>query len=162
MKLRLSIAAAVAALAALPAFAGEISVMDPYARTSMANAQTGAAFMMIHNKGDADRLIGVASPVAEKVELHTHKENAQGVMQMIHVEEGFELPADGAIAMVRGGHHVMFLGLKQELKQGDILPVTLVFEKAGEVQVDIPVDLERKPEHGGQMQHQHGQMKTGG
>ena len=168
MKLRSLLAAGTVALFALPAFAADIMVADPYARTSSMMAQSGAAFMMIHNHGtEGDRLIGAASPVADKVELHTHKENAQGVMQMIHVEEGFDLPAGGEIAMVRGGHHVMFLGLKQELKQGDIVPVTLIFEKAGEVAVDVPVDLDRKPEHGGmnhggQMQHQHGQMKSGG
>ena len=103
MSVRPLLVAATAAFLAVPAFAGEISVMDPYARTSTMMAQTGAAFMMIHNKGEADRLIGVTSPVAERVELHTHKENAQGVMQMIHVEEGFEMPADGMIVMERGG-----------------------------------------------------------
>jgi len=160
MSVRPLLVAATAAFLAVPAFAGEISVMDPYARTSTMKAQTGAAFMMIHNKGEADRLIGVTSPVAERVELHTHKENAQGVMQMIHVEEGFEMPADGMIVMERVGHHVMFLGLTRSLKQDDIVPVTLIFEKAGEVNVDVPVDLERKPQEGHKMQH--GQMKSGG
>lgn len=149
---------------ATPGYAADIMVQDPYARSSSAMATSGAAFMIIHNHGTSpDRLLDVRSPAADKVELHTHKENAQGVMQMIHVTEGFDLPAGGSIEMVRGGHHVMFLGLKQTLAQGDTVPVTLVFEKAGEVQVDVLVDLDRKPEHGGmQMQHGQGKMKTGG
>ena len=165
-------AALIAATLAVPAFAtpalaADIQVQDAYVRTSSAMATSGAAFMVIQNASSTpDRLIDAQSPVADKVELHTHKENAQGVMQMIHVAEGFDLPAGGAITMARGGHHVMFLGPKQSLKQGDIVPVTLVFEKAGPVQIDIPVDLERKPDHGGmQMNHggmNHGQMKSGG
>ncbi len=152
-----------ASLFATPAFAADIEVQDPYARSSQMMATSGAAFMIIHNHGATpDRLIDAKSPVADKVELHTHKENAQGVMQMIHVEEGFDLPAGGSIEMVRGSHHVMFLGLKAPMNQGDTVPVTLVFEKAGEVQVDIPVDLDRKPDHGGMQMNQGGKMKTGG
>ncbi len=157
---------ALPALAADDVMAGDLMIHDPYARVSAKMSKSGAAFMMIHNKGsEADHLISVASPVAERVELHTHKEDSNGVMKMLHVEEGFDVPADGQLAMERGGHHVMFLGLKQELKQGDMVPVTLVFEKAGEVQVNVPVDLERKPGMGmkhGDMDHgEHGKMDHG-
>lgn len=160
MSFKSTVFAAVAAAAfALPAFAGDIEVHDPYARASSMMSSSGAAFMMIHNHGaQDDHLVSAASDIAEKVELHTHKEDETGVMRMIHVEEGFDLPAGGEIAMVRGGHHVMFLGLKQELKQGDIIPVTLTFEKAGDVVVEVPVDLERQPDHGAMG---HGQMKHG-
>lgn len=133
---------------ASPALAGDIMVHDPYARASTMNATSGAAFMMIHNNGDqADRLIDVSSPVAKKVELHTHLEDANGVMKMMHVEEGFELPAGGTIELKRGGHHVMFMGITDAFEQGDMVPVTLTFEKAGEMQIDVPVDLERKGDH---------------
>ena len=90
------------------------------------------------------------------MQLHTHKEDSNGVMRMIHVEEGFELPKDGTIEMKRGGHHVMFLGLNEPLKDGDTVHVILQFEKAGEVAVDIPVDLNRKPMQG---MMNHGDMK---
>ncbi len=173
MSLKSTVFAALTATAfALPAFAaddvtkGDLMIHDPYARVSSMMSKSGAAFMMIHNKGtEADHLVSAASPVAERVELHTHKEDANGVMRMLHVEEGFDVPADGQLAMQRGGHHVMFLGLKQELKQGDIVPVTLTFEKAGDVLVNVPVDLERKPMKGmqhGKMDHSkmdHGKMK---
>ena len=156
------LAASAATFLALPAFAAGIEVQDPYARSASEMATTGAAFMVITNAdGAADRLIGVTSDVAEKVELHTHREDSNGVMRMIHVEEGFELPEGGEIVMERGGNHVMFMGLKEPMKQGDMIDVTLTFEKAGDVAVQIPVDLERMPMHGG-MNHgtmNHGTMK---
>ena len=142
---------------ALPAMAADIMVDDAYARSSAMSAKTGAAFMMIHNHGDADdRLIGVASPAAKVVQLHTHKEDANGVMKMMHVEEGFALPAEGMIKMQRGGHHVMFMGISEPFEQGKMIPLTLTFEKAGEIEVEVPVDLERQPMQGGG--HNHGQM----
>ncbi|MDQ2094777.1 copper chaperone PCu(A)C [Rhodalgimonas zhirmunskyi] len=163
-KLRFAAATAVALMAA-PVFADGISVEDPYARTSARMSTSGAAFMVIRNEtGEADHLIDAKSDVAKLVELHTHEEDANGVMKMIHVEEGFDLPKDGEIVMARGGKHVMFMGLNRELKQGDIVPVTLVFEKAGEVKIEVPVDLERKPMHG-KMDHSkmgHGEMKKDG
>lgn len=161
MSFKLRIAAAAAALlVATPVLAEGIRVDDPYARVSARMSKSGAAFMVIHNEtGAADHLVDAKSDVAEKVELHTHEEDANGVMRMIHVEEGFDLPKDGTIEMARGGKHVMFLGLKQELKNGDMVPVTLVFEKAGEVAIEVPVDLDRKPMHG---KMKHGGMKMGG
>ena len=133
-----------AAFSATATFAAEIVVEDAYARAASPNAKAGAAFMMIRNPGgEGDRLIGAASPVAQRVELHTHLEDANGVMQMIHVEEGFELPGDGEIVMQRGGAHVMFMGLTESFDQGKMIPLTLVFEKAGEIDIEIEVDLER-------------------
>lgn len=147
---------------ATAALAGDtIMVDDPYARASTRMSGSGAAFMVLMNHGaEDDRLVSASSDVAEKVELHTHKENADGVMQMLEVEEGFPVPAGGMHALARGGDHVMFLGLKRPLAQGDTVTVTLTFEKAGDITVDIPVDLERKPKHG--MKMKHGQMKTDG
>lgn len=153
--------AAVAAIAlAAPAFAESIiTVKDPYARVSSKMAKSGAAFMVIENTGDeADQLIDARSDIAKRVELHTHKENDQGVMQMLHVPEGFPIPAGDVHMLARGGDHVMFMGLNGVLEHGDTVNVTLVFEKAGEIAVEIPVDLERKPMHG---QMNHGTMKMG-
>jgi periplasmic copper chaperone A len=131
------------------AFADGIMVKDPYARSATATSKTGAAFMVIMNHSDQDdRLINATSDIAKRVELHTHQESGDGVMKMVHVEEGFEIPAGAMHALKRGGDHVMFMGLNAPLKQGDTVPVTLVFEKAGEVVVEIPVDLERKPATG--------------
>lgn len=146
-----SITAAVLAFVAttMPAWA-EITIKDAYARAN--NTKAGAAFFIIENDGEADRLIDARADVAMKVELHTHKDMGDGIMKMMHVPDGFEIPAGGNHALMRGGDHVMFMGLKQAFENGMMIPVTLVFEKAGEVQIEVPVDLDRKPMHGG-MKH---------
>lgn len=158
MSFKSALLAASAVIAfALPAFAADIMVMDPYARSASPSAKTGAAFMMIHNHGATDdQLIDVTSPAAKKVQLHTHIEDANGVMKMTHVEDGFAVPADGMIMLKRGGHHVMFMGLNEPFEQGKMVPVTLIFEKAGEVEIEVPVDLERTEEMG----HDHNMEKT--
>ncbi|MGI3210728.1 copper chaperone PCu(A)C [Roseovarius tibetensis] len=138
---------------ATPAIAQEVEIHDPYARSASPMAKSGAAFMVIRNhSGTGDRLIGVASPAAQKVELHTHREE-DGVMRMIHVEDGFALPEGGEIRMQRGGHHVMLMGLTEPFEQGKVIPMTLIFETAGEITLDVPVDLARKPGQGHAMGH---------
>lgn len=126
----------------LPAFA-EITVEDAYARSASPMAKSGAAFMLIHNSGEtADRLIGASSDAAARTELHTHLDDGNGVMRMVHVEEGFELPADGMISMKRGGKHVMLMGLNGPMAAGETVTITLTFGQAGDVVVEVPVDLE--------------------
>ncbi|WP_271880108.1 copper chaperone PCu(A)C [Phaeobacter italicus] len=145
-----SITAAVAAIAmSTAAFAADITVSDAYARVSSKGAKSGAAFMVIENTSSADdRLIDVRSDAAKLTQLHTHKAGDNGVMQMLHVEEGFAIPAGEGHALKRGGDHVMLMGLKAPLAHGDEVALTLVFENAGEISVTVPVDLERKPDHG--------------
>ncbi|MDP2084050.1 MAG: copper chaperone PCu(A)C [Gemmobacter sp.] len=159
MLMKSVLAAAVLAFA-VPAFAEGVVVVDPYVRVSGPTAKSGAAFMVIENHTAADdRLIKVASDVAERVEMHTHKADAQGNMQMLEVPEGFLVPAHASHALERGGDHVMFLGLKRGLANGDKVAVTLTFEKAGDVMVEIPVDSARKPQagaHGGHGAHMPG------
>lgn len=140
------LATATATVLASTAFAQDtISVEDSYARSSGKTAIAGAAFMMIRNSGEAaDRLLGAESDAAARVELHTHVIDENGVAKMIHVDEGFEIPAGETYVLKRGGDHVMFMGLKAPFEQGATVPVTLVFEKAGEIEIEVPVDLERK------------------
>lgn len=156
----LSLAAALAALIALPATAHDgVHIVDPYARSMGMNAVSGAAFMVIENhQSEDDRLIEARSDVAEKVELHTHVIDTQGVARMVEVKDGFVIPANGTHTLERGADHVMFLGIKDPFVDGKMIPVTLVFERAGEVQVEIPVDLSRMqgpPEAAGGMGHGH-------
>jgi copper(I)-binding protein len=155
MSLKSTALAALAALAlATPATAQEIHILDPYARSASPMAKTGAAFMLIENIGDADdRLIGAASPAAKMVQLHTHREEG-GVMKMIHVEDGFPVPAGETVFLQRGGNHVMLMGLTEPFEQGKTIPLTLTFETSGEIVIEVPVDLARKPEHG--QGHGHG------
>ncbi|PWE51137.1 copper-binding protein [Thioclava sp. NG1] len=130
---------------ALPAFAADqIQIIDPYVRVSTPMSKSAAAFMEIKNISDLDdRLVSVSSNVAARVELHTHKQGPNGAMQMLEVKEGFEVPAKGEHVLQRGGDHVMFMGLKQSLHQGDMVTLNLRFEKTGLMVVDVPVDLSR-------------------
>ena len=146
--------AALALAMATPAFAEDgMTISDAYARF-MPGSKAGAAFFTIENHtGADDRLVSAASEVSMMVELHTHKEDANGVMQMLEVKEGFAVPAGASHALARGGDHLMFLGLKRPMEHGATVAVTLTFEKAGEMAIEIPVDLERRP--------MHGQMKMG-
>ncbi|OUD09247.1 copper-binding protein [Marivivens niveibacter] len=129
-----------------------IEIHDAYARASGMSAVAGAAFMMIHNAGDQDdQLIDARSDVSARVELHTHIME-DGIAKMRRVEGGFTIPAGGGHILERGADHVMFMGLTQPFEQGAEIPVTLVFEHAGEIEIMIPVDLERTA---GEMNHDH-------
>ncbi len=137
-------AGAVAVGFALPALAGDIEIQDAYARTSGPMAKTGAVFLQIVNAGSGDdRLVGASSDVAMRVELHTHSVSADGVMQMRHVPEGFVIGAGETHALARGGDHVMLMGLTRSLSAGDRFTLTLSFEKAGEIILEVPVDSDR-------------------
>ena len=153
------LAAAAALLLAGSVAAAEITVSDPYARAASPAAKSGAAFMAITNTGDApDRLVAASSDIAQRVELHTHVDAGDGIMRMVHVEEGFEIAPGETILLQRGGRHVMFMGLTRAMEQGDSVAVTLSFEKAGDVVLEVPVDLERMPAEGGM---DHGAMDHG-
>lgn len=127
------------------AFAGGIMIDDAYARSSGKMAKAGAAFMMIHNQTDIDdRLISVSSENAKIVQLHTHLKSDDGVMKMRHVPDGFLVPANGMHMLSRGKDHVMFMGLMDPWEHGQSISLTLVFENAGEIDIQVDIDLERK------------------
>ena len=118
---------------------GDITVQQPWARASAGHAQAGAAFMTVANAGDTDdRLVAAEAGIAELVELHTHIMD-DGVMRMRRVEGGIDVPAGGTVALQPGGLHVMLIGLNQTLREGERFPVTLTFEEAGTVTVDVAV-----------------------
>jgi periplasmic copper chaperone A len=157
-------AAFLAMVSAPLAFAADITITDPYLRVSGAMATSAAAFMTIENHGADDRLIDAHSDLAQKVELHTHLQDANGVMKMVHVAEGFPIAAGETHVLQRGGEHVMFLGLNSVPVQGDMISLTLTFEKAGDVTIELPVDNERTPVMGKMMDHSkmgQGKMKNG-
>ena len=139
-----SVAALLAALTILPAHAsdykaGPLTIDHPWARPTAAGAQNGAAYFAIKNGGDAaDKLLSVASPAAASVEVHESREEA-GVMKMRPAEGGVEINAGKTVELKPGGYHVMLIGLKQPLKLGEHFPMTLTFEKAGTVQLEVPV-----------------------
>lgn len=157
--LRLLLAAAAAALTlAAPAFAHDgVHINDAYARSSSPQAPTGAVFFEIENHEIIeDRLLSVRTDAAERAELHTHKEDAAGVMQMLEITEGIPIAPGESHVLARGGDHVMLLGLKKPLVQGETVTLTLTFQNAGEVVVDVPVDQTRKP---GDAPHDHKAME---
>ena len=137
-----------AVLSALPSFAlADMVVSDAYARSTGPSSPTGAAFMHITNDtGQDDVITGVMSDAAAKVELHTHIADGDGVMRMVHVEEGFPIAAGETIFLERGGKHVMFMGLNAPMENGAEIEVTFTFETASPLTVTIPVDLDRMPE----------------
>ena len=116
-----------------------IAVEQPWARATPSGAKTGAVYMTIDNKSDtADRLTGVSSAVADKLQIHEMKlEN--GVMQMREISGGLPIPADGSVVLKPGSYHVMLIGLKKPLTAGETFPLTLTFEKAGNISVTVPV-----------------------
>ena len=147
------LAGAMAAGLATATLAGDLTATDAYARVSGASAKSGAVFLVLTNAGGTDdTLIAATTPVAERTELHTHLQDANGVMRMVEVEDGFPVPAGGSHVLARGGDHVMLTGLTAPLVQGDSIDVVLQFEKAGEITVTVPVDLERQADHGQMMQ----------
>ena len=153
---------AAASLAALPLLAPSLAlahdgvhVHDPVAIISPAGT-TGAAFMRIDNMAATDdRLIAAAAEIAQRVELHTHVEDSEGVMRMIEVEEGFPIPSGGERLLERGGDHVMFLGLTRPLAEGEVITLTLTFEQEGEVIVEVPVGAPMPASHGHDHSHDH-------
>lgn len=124
---------------------GAIMIEDAYARSSTPSATSGAIFLQLMNHGSDDHLAGVASSVAKRVELHMHNEDENGIMRMLHVEDGFAVPSGEVVALERGGKHIMLLGLIEPLENGATFPLTLRFKEAGEITIDVIVDRDRKP-----------------
>jgi len=116
-----------------------IVVQNPMARATPPGVETGAAYMTIVNRGQAaDRLLSVSSPAAKMAELH-ESVNDNGVMKMEPRPEGFEIPAGGTLELKPGGKHIMLMGLVAPLEAGKKIEITLVFEKAGQMKVEVPV-----------------------
>ena len=137
--------AALCAVLALPAFAldyrlGAIEIAQPWARATPPSAPAGGGFFTVTNTGSTpDRLVSVRSPAADIVQIHEMKMDGS-VMRMREVEKGLEIPAGKSVTLAPGGYHLMMMGLKGPLKQGTQVPVTLVFEKAGAVDVELNVE----------------------
>jgi len=134
--------------------AGALHVDRPYARATVPGQPSGAAYMILENRGkDGDRLLAAASPVAQKTEIHTMSMDGN-VMKMRQVA-GIDLAPAAKVVMKPGdGYHIMLLGLKQQLKAGDTLPLTLTFEKAGKLEVSVPVqEVKQAPMMHGSQQH---------
>ena len=140
---RVTLAALAALFLAGPALAhgykaGAIEIEHPWARATAEGMANGAAYLVLKNEGKtADRLVSASSPAAAKVELHTHIDD-NGVMKMREIN-AIDIGPDATVKLAPGGLHVMLLGLKEPLKKGKAFPLTLTFEKAGAVAVEVSV-----------------------
>jgi hypothetical protein len=118
------------------AAAGAVAVSNVWARASA--TQTSAAYLTIENKTDeADTLLDARSPVAERVEIHDMTMEDM-VMRMRKLDD-LPVAAGESVALAPGGKHIMLIGLSGPLEEGASVPLTLVFEKAGEIAVEAPV-----------------------
>lgn len=133
--------ATVAVLASGVAFAGgaadEVEVHKPYVRAVPPNTPNSAAFMTLMNKGGVHAVVRAESDVSKVVELHTHVKEG-GMMKMRQVEK-IDVAANAKTMLKPGGLHVMFLGLKQPLNEGDQVQFKLIFEDGSETTVTAPV-----------------------
>lgn len=138
----LAFAAGVVLAAPLPFAAQEaqgpgLAITGGFLRASPAVAGAGAGFMTIRATGAGDVLTGFRSPACARPELHTHVMD-NGMMRMRQVPQ-IDVPAGGAAVLQPGGLHLMFIDLVAPLKEGDQVPVTLIFQNAGEVEITLPV-----------------------
>jgi len=128
-------------MAALPALA-QVTVSAPWVRATVPAQKASGAFMTLTAARPA-RLVGVSSPVAGLVELHEMKMDSD-MMRMRQVD-ALALPAGQSIVLQPGGYHLMLLDLKQPLKAGDKVPLTLEFEDAHKVRSKITVEAPVRP-----------------
>ncbi|MDO4906558.1 copper chaperone PCu(A)C [Neisseria sp.] len=137
------------------AFAAGITVEKPWARATVEGMHMGGAFMNIKNDTRRDDfLIGGSSPVSDKIEVHTHV-NDNGVMRMREVEGGIPLKAGQTTELKPGSYHIMFMGLKRPLKQGEKVPVTLKFKRAKPQTINVDVNTAPKDSGNGHNQGGH-------
>jgi hypothetical protein len=144
--------------------AGDLVITQAWARATPGGAKVGGAYLTIENKGStADRLIDGSADVAGKVEVH-EMATKNGVMTMRALDNGLTIDPGKTVKLTPGGYHLMMFDLKSPLKQGDKVPVTLDFEKAGKVKLSFTVegvgapgpgaasggmDMKKMPEHSG-------------
>ena len=145
------------------ASAETILVNDAYVRASSKMAKSAAAFMDIKNTSSQDdRLLDVKSKVAKRVELHTHIKSDDGVMKMRRVDDGFLISGNDTLRLERGGNHIMFMGLSQPFVNGESISITLFFESAGPLDLEIPIKMKERSTikaHSHSHSHSHSQSK---
>ncbi len=137
MLLKNTLVAAALALAAAASFAQTVKVESPWARPTVQGQAAGGGFLRIVGGAASDKLVSASSAMAGRVELHSMTMEGD-VMRMRQVD-AIEVPAGQTVELKPGGLHIMFMDLKSPLKSGSSFPLTLRFEKAGELKVDVKV-----------------------
>jgi copper(I)-binding protein len=152
-----SLLAACATSIVLPAFAADLEVKTPWARSTVQGQPATGAFMELTSKNGVV-VVGASSPVAGTVEVHQMKMD-NGVMKMSALRQ-LEVPAGGSVSLAPGGYHVMLMDLKQQLKPGDTVPLTLkVKGKNGKQEkVEVKAEVRDMTASADKMGGDHGQM----
>ncbi len=116
-----------------------LTISHPWSRATAPSQKVGAVFMSIKTNGNnEDRLIGAESPDAETVQIHGHT-MVNDVMRMRPVD-GVDIPGTGEAVLAPGGFHIMLIDLKAPLFEETVIPLTLVFEKAGKVEIEAVIE----------------------
>jgi protein SCO1/2 len=123
--------------AADPASSGSISVVGAWSRSTAPGASVGVVYFEVINTGPTDTLLTIECPAAERVEMHATA-RADGIMKMRQVAS-VDIPARGRLSFEPGGLHAMLIGIKQPLKEGGRLPLTLVFRGAGKLRFEAAI-----------------------
>jgi copper(I)-binding protein len=119
--------------------AGSLTIEQPWARPTIGDAANSAAYLTIANSGDKpDRLTAVKTDVAADAMLHESRMEGE-VMKMVHLQDGLEIAPHATAELKPLGAHVMLMGLKQPLKEGETFPLTLSFAAQGDVTVTVTV-----------------------
>jgi hypothetical protein len=115
-----------------------LRIINPTARATPPGARTGGAYLTIENRGrDNERLVRVASPVADSAQLHMMR--VEGGMMRMRDVTSVGIPAGSVMTLAPGGYHVMLVGLKRPLVAGDAFPLALTFEKSGTIEVLVTI-----------------------
>ena len=155
---------ALMALIGAPAHAQEVKaavlvITQAWSRATPGGAKVAGGFLTIENKGTApDRLVSASADIVGKVEIHEMAMN-KGVMTMRPLDKGLVIEPGKTVKLAPGGYHLMLMDLKQPLKQGDKVPLTLEFEKAGKVALSLDVQGVGAQAPAGGMKHDHSGMK---
>lgn len=118
-----------------PVTFGNLTIQDQWVRTTT-NTVT-AAYMVVKNSGAADTLIKATSPISPNVQLHEVVSDGS-TSKMQEKAGGFPVPANGELILRPGAYHIMMMDLKAPLTEGQVITITLTFEKAGEVTISVP------------------------
>ena len=151
---RLSIVMSFCFLISDPVFSSSLMIEGAFARASSGHGNNSAAYLSIHNHSpNDDHLIDAKTNIATMTSIHNHI-NDNGIMKMRAVKQ-IAIPANGSIKLQPGNFHIMLMGLKQPLLEGDKFNLTLIFKKAGTVLCPVLVKKVHAMGHGKKMKHTH-------
>ena len=130
-----------------PTMAGTLKLEQPWIRATPPRAPGGAYLTITNTGSEADRLVAVKTPISGRAEIHEMKMDG-GVMSMRPLGDGLPIPAGETTELKPGGYHLMLMKLERPISEGEAVPITLSFEKAGEVTLDFmaaPIGAKEPP-----------------